>query len=318
MRTLTLIWAVIVCSLLGACSTSPYGRAQLTVPQPVSEVYSEVNMRLQLVTAADAKGKCVESECDASKEFELRVARLGERLADKAFEIYPELRERIGRFAFVIAEKAEPGTTSNDSGTVAIFSGTRVLELSDPALAFILAREMGHVIGRHHNENSATRIIVSVLAQVLLPVSGIFHALSLGASGAAAASATTATAATSATMATAATAASFLGSRVVIASYWPTQLSEADGIALTVLAPLGYDPQETAEALAAADRRLDDSSWPRDLRVSAGHVAQIAQGPRPDRERLAQLAGSTPLKLTYVIDEPSAKAPAPNPQPLIR
>ena len=191
-----LIWPILICSLLGACSTSPYGRSQLTVPQPVSEVYSEVNMRLQLATTADARYKCAESECDASKDFEMRVARLGERLADKAFELYPDLHERIGRFEFVISDKAEPGTTSNASGTVVVFSGTRALELSDPALAFILAREMGHVIGRHHNENTATRIIVSVLAQVLLPVSGLFRALALlpAASSAAAASATTATA----------------------------------------------------------------------------------------------------------------------------
>jgi hypothetical protein len=293
--------------LLGACSTSPYGRSQLTVPQPVSEIYSEVNMRLQLATTADARYKCTESECDASEDFEMRVARLGKRLADKAFELYPDLRERIGRFEFVTSDKAEPGTTSNASGTVVVFSGTRALELSDPALAFILAREMGHVIGRHHNENTATRIIVSVLAQVLLPVSGLFHALALlqGASSAAAASATMATA----------TAGSFLGSRAVIATYWPQQLAGADTIALTVLARLGYDPQETADALAEAEQRLaGDSSWPQDLRASSGHVAQIAQGPRPDQERLAQLAGSAPLKLTYVIGNPSADATEPSPQ----
>jgi predicted Zn-dependent protease len=301
-----LIWPILICSLLGACSSSPYGRSQLTVPQPLSEIYSDVNMRLQLATTADARYQCAESECDASKDFEIRVARLGERLADTAFELYPDLHERIGRFEFVTSDKAEPGTTSNASGTVVVFSGTRALELSDPALAFILAREMGHVIGHHHNENTATRIIVSVLAQVLLPVSGLFHALALlpAASSAATASATTATA----------TAASFLGSRAVIATYWPQQLAEADTIALTVLARLGYDPQETADALAEAEQRLGDSSWPQDLRASSGHVAQIAQGPRPDKERLAQLTATKPLKLTYVIGNPSAGATEPSPQ----
>jgi predicted Zn-dependent protease len=301
-----LIWPILICSLLGACSSSPYGRSQLTVPQPLSEIYSEVNMRLELATTADARYQCAESECDASKDFEIRVARLGERLADKAFELYPDLHERIARFEFVTSDKAEPGTTSNASGTVVVFSGTRALELSDPALAFILTREMGHVIGHHHNENTATRIIVSVLAQVLLPVSGLFRALALlpAASSAATASATTATA----------TAASFLGSRAVIATYWPQQLAEADTIALTVLARLGYDPQETADALAEAEQRLGDSSWPQDLRTSSGHVAQIAQGPRPDKERLAQPTATKPLKLTYVIGYPSAGTTEPSPQ----
>jgi len=100
----------------------------------------------------------------------------------------------------------------------------------------------------------------------------------------------------------------------VIATYWPQQLAGADTIALSVLARLGYDPQETADALAEAEQRLDDSGWPQDLRASSGHVAQIAQGPRPDKELLAQLAASEPLKLTYVIGNPSAGATEPNPQ----
>jgi hypothetical protein len=302
-----------LCASLQACSTSPYGRAQLTVPQPVSTVYSEVNMRLQLVTMFDSKTQCAESECDATKAFDLRVASLGEILSAKAFELYPEARERIGQFEFVIAEKAEPGTTSNAGGTVVIFGGTRALDLSDPALAFVLAREMGHVIASHHNENTATKIIIGVLAQVLLPVTGIVRSLALipGASSAAAATATTAsaTAGGSAAAVTAtATAASFLGSRAVISAYWPKQLEEADSIALTVMARIGFSPQDTADALAAVEERLGDSSWPQDLRVSSEHVAQIAQGPRPDKERAARIAGSAPPKMTFVDAAPAADA----------
>jgi len=311
-RTHALIWPLLACSLFGACSTSPYGRSQFTVPQSLSSVYSEVNMRLQLVVTADAKGKCAESECDAREGFELRVASLGERLAGKAFEVYPDLHERIGRFEFLIADKAEPGTTSNASGTVVIFSGTRALDLSDQALAFILAREMGHVIGSHHNENTATKIWMSVLAQVLLPVSSIFRTFALlpGASSAAAASATTATASTGAAAAltATATAASYLGAKAVIASYWPQQLGEADTIAMTILARLGHEPQETADALAATEQRLDQSSWPQDLLASSRHVARIAQGPRPDKARVAQRSASGRLKLTYVVGDPSAIA----------
>jgi predicted Zn-dependent protease len=269
-------------------------------------------MRLQLVATADEK-TCTGSECDAKIGFELRIARLGELLSAKAFEFYPDLRQRIGQFEFVIAEKAEPGTTSNAGGTVVIFGGTRALELSDPALAFVIAREMGHVIARHHNENSATKIIVGILAQVLLPVTGIVRALAFipGASSAAAATATT-TAATAggsaAAMTATATAASYLGSKLVISSYWPTQLSEADFIALTLMSRVGYDPQGTADALAAALGRMDDSSWPRDLRASSDHVAQIVQGPRPDKERMSRISGSAPPKLTYAGGDPPAGA----------
>ena len=305
MRVLTRSAVILLCAALQACSTSPSGRTQLTVPQQVSSVYSEVNMRLQLVTTADAKSKCADNDCDSRKEFDLRVARLGEQLASKSFELYPDLRERIGQFEFLIAEKGEPGTTSNAGGSVVIFAGTRSLELSDPALAFVLAREMGHVIARHHNENTATKIIVGVLAQVLFPVTGIVRSLALipGASSAAAATATTAgaTAGTSTAAITAtATAASFLGSKAVISAYWPQQLKEADAIALTVLARMGFDPQTTADALGAVEARLDESSWPRDLKASSNHVAQVAQGPRLDKERAAQILNSAPPKLTYV------------------
>ena len=311
MRLSSCSLAILLCAALQACSTSPYGRSQLTLPQDFSSVYSEVNMRLQLVTTADAKTKCAEHECDASKEFDLRIARLSEVLAEKAFELYPELRERIGRFEFVIAEKAEPGTTSNAGGTVVVFGGTRLLELSDPALAFVLTREMGHVIARHHNENTATKLIVGVLAQVLLPVSGIVRSLALipGASSAAAATATTASATAGgnvAAMTATATAASFIGSKAVISAYWPKQLEEADSIALTVMARVGFSPQATADALAAIENRLSDSSWPRDLRASYEHVAQIAQGPRPDKERVARNAASAPPKLTYIGENPAA------------
>lgn len=302
------IWPILICSLLGACASSPSGRSQFTLPQPVSEIYSEVNMRLQLATTSDARYQCAESECDANKEFEMRVARLGQQLAEKAYALYPDLGERIERFEFVTSDKAEPGTTSNASGTVVIFGGTRALEPSDPALAFILAREMGHVIGRHHDENTATRIIVSVLAQVLMPVTGLFRALAQlqTASSAATASTTTATA----------TAASLLGSHAVIATYRPQQLAETDTIALTLLAHLQYDPQETADALAETEQRMDDSGWPQDLRASSGHVAQIAQGPRADKERLAQLAASRPPKLIFAIGNPPAGAIEPGPRAL--
>lgn len=310
------IIVLFLCAVLQGCSTSPYGRSQLTVPQQVSSVYSEVNMRLQLVTTADAKSKCAESDCDSRREFDLRIARLGAALAEQAFALYPDLRERIGQFEFLIAEKAEPGTTSNAAGTVVIFSGTHALQLSDTALAFVLAREMGHVIARHHNENTATKILVGVLAQVLLPVTGIVRSLALipGASSAAAATASTASATaggTAATMTATATAASFLGSKVVIATYWPKQLEEADSIALTIMARGGLGPQDTADALAAIEFRLDDSSWPRDLRASSEHVAQIAQGPRPDKEKAARILDSIPPKLTYVGDAPAQEGRSP-------
>lgn len=302
------VWPLILsCTMLGACSTSPHtGRAQFTVPQPLSAVYSEVDMRLQLVSVADAKYQCTESECDARKNFEMQVARLGARLANIAFEAYPKLNERIKQFEFVIAKKSEPGTTSNASGTVVIFLGTRMLDLSDEALAFIIAREMGHVIGRHHDEHTATSILFSALAQVLSPLTSVLRSVALlpGASSTAtaASASTSATATASATV----TAASFVGSRVAIASYWPKQLREADEIALGMLARMGHDPQSTAAGLKTAEKHLNDSRWANDLLTSSKRLAQTAQAMRQEKEQAARLVATEPL--SYGIDQLPAEA----------
>lgn len=303
-----LMYSLAACTVLGACTTSPHlGRSQLTVPQQLSEVYSEVDMRLTLVTSPNSRFRCAESECDAMQEFDFRVARLGQRLAVTAFDSYPELRDRIRKFEFVVADKTEPGTTSNAGGMVVILRGTNMLDLSDEALAFVIAREMGHVIANHHNENTATSFMASVVATILMPVSSIFRVFSLlpGASSAAAASATTATATTTATAAAsaAATAASFVGSKVVMASYWPQQLQEGDLIALHLAARLDYAPQDIADGLERTEEILGRDGWAKDLRISSENIAEIAQGPRLDKDGPARLAGRKPFNLTYVAGQ---------------
>ena len=144
------VWFVVLVSmLLGACATSPQGRMQVAMPSSVSAVHSEVGMRLSLVSAADTPSPCIGVECRLDHAFDQRVLRLGARLAQSAYEIYPDLTERFSRFEFVIAEKAEPGSASSAAGTVVIFRGVQKLRLDEEALAFLIAREMGHVIGRH-------------------------------------------------------------------------------------------------------------------------------------------------------------------------
>lgn len=254
------VWFVVLaCILLGACATSPQGRVQVTVPPSISAVHSEIGMRLNLASAADTPSSCVGVECRLDRAFDQRVLRLGARLANSAFEIYPDLTERFSRFEFVIAEKAEPGSASSAAGTVVIFRGVQKLRLDEEALAFLIAREMGHVIGRHHDEDSATSILFSIAAQVLFPVANLIRG--------SAALIQTASAA-----ATASTAASFIGSRMVIASYKLDQLREADAVALNLLAGLGWNRGEIADALAAGTQVAGDDRWSKDLRISAREV----------------------------------------------
>jgi hypothetical protein len=230
----------------------------MTVPTSVSAVYSEVDMRLSLVTESNPVSPCTGAECELDRDFDQKVLRLGTGLAKSAFAAYPDLATRLDKFEFVIAEKANPGTVSNASGKVVIFRGVQKLHLGDETLAFLIAREMGHVISRHHEENSATKIMFSVLAAMFIPVSNIISGSAALVQTASASSMYTAVAST----------ASYLGSKLTIESNKLDQLQEADLIALNLLGRMGWQRSDVAKALATSTRVMGDDSWSNTLRNS--------------------------------------------------
>lgn len=234
----------------------------MAVPPQVSNAYSEMDMRLRLIVEADVKSPCAGEECDLNRAFDQRIVQLGERLAKSAFETHIDLSERITRFEFLVAEKSEPGSASSAAGTIIIFRGVQQLSLNDEALSFLIAREMGHVIGRHHDKNSTTSIVISALAQVLVPIANVFR-------GAAALIETTPVT-TSMT-----TASSVIGSRAVIENYKSSQLYEADTIAINLLARQGWDRGRVAAVLAASTQPKEDNSWSREFQLSSMKVSQI-------------------------------------------
>jgi predicted Zn-dependent protease len=288
------------------CATSPEGRTQLVAPAPLqgfSAVYSEFDMQLQLVTATDAPS-CKEAECAADRAFDQRILALGKRLADIAFRQHPDLHLRFPRFDIVVADKADPGAASSAGGTVVIFRGVRHLELDDAALAFILAREMSHVIAGHHDENVTTSILVALAAQILFPV------LNLGAliSGSAATTAAT-TAASSAVATTAvASAASFAGSRALRASYRPQHVIEAEAIAMKLLVAAGWDGHEVSDQLQSLRPALaDEPGWVVELRESTQRIAVLLQGPpMPETAGISAQVAPTP---PFVLPPPMISKP---------
>jgi Zn-dependent protease with chaperone function len=259
--------AAVVVALLAACTASPHsGRAQLVAPGPVGVAYSELNMELALVTVRTGA-----ATLDAREAFDQRVARLGVALAAAAFSQFPLLGRRFERFEFIIAEKDELGTVSSSSGRVALLRPVSTLAASDAALAFVMAREMAHVIADHHGENTGASLIVSGLALLLLPLTGIANAvgaLFAPAGGAAAASSASPFAANIAT-----SAASFVGTQVVVLSYRSTQVEEADAIALQLLAPLCYTPRGIAAAFEGAPFPAEPNRWAATLQGSIRRVA---------------------------------------------
>ncbi|MFH1870626.1 MAG: M48 family metalloprotease [Pseudomonadota bacterium] len=259
-----------------ACATSPGGRTQVVAPaalQGFSAVYSEFDMNLQLVTAADAPS-CVAAECLADRAFDQRILALGRRLADTAFRQHADLQLRFPRFEFIVADKLDAGAASSAAGTVVIFRGVRRLELDDAALAFVLAREMNHIIAGHHDENVTTSILVAVAAQIFLPV------LNIGSLFSATSAAATTAASSTATTSAVASVASFAGSRVLRANDRPLQVREAEAMAMSLLAAAGWDGREVSDQLQALRPALqEEAEWTAELRESTLRIASLMQGP---------------------------------------
>ena len=296
---LRVVSILLVSGLLSACANSPETRKQLlTTPglQEFSAVYSEFDMRLQLVTAADAPA-CKEAECVADRAFDQRILVIGRRLADAAFRQHADLHLRFARFEFVVADKRDPGAASSAAGSVAIYRGVRQLELDDAALAFVLAREMSHIIAGHHDENVTTSVLVGIAAQILFPFLNLPSLISGGAATTAAATSAASATATTMTTTAVASAASFAGSRALRATFRPQQVIEAEGIAMDMLAAAGWDGREVADQLQAMPAQLPDGpGWTEELRDSMRRIASLMQGP-PHLDAAAISAQMVPMSV---------------------
>ncbi|OGA05044.1 MAG: hypothetical protein A2W68_08230 [Betaproteobacteria bacterium RIFCSPLOWO2_02_64_14] len=275
------------CALLGGCAIAPeYGRTQLTAPAPVSAVYSEMNLQLSLVTAAGESLRCPQPGCGASEPFDQRIAWIGPELAKAAYQVFPDLGDRIKGFEFVVADKSEPGTLSGSMGRIIILRPVSSLSPNDVTLAFIVGREIGHVIAKHHEENTAVSLIVSGLVQLLIPAANVARLftnafLSSGAFANFAAGASV-------------TATSFIGSRLVVTSYRPVQRDEADAIALKLLSHLGFDAPAVAAAFASVNLKLPATDWTSGLRAS---VERLSPQRRPGRSVLVDSKAGAPQGL---------------------
>lgn len=234
------------------------------VPDSISDIYSDVDMRVRLATKPNA-APCEVESCSLYQAFDARVQQLGAQLTATAYTVYPTIKKRVPQFVFSVIDKKDMGTASNGAGKVVIFRGLQQLELSDDALSFILAREMGHVIGKHHTKNTSTKLIISALASIAFPALAVISASS------AAAQATTAT-----TLLTSAasTATSMVGSEVALAKMKPSQLVESDEVALKLLTNQEWDMHSAASVLQFDD--VGTNGWTLDLQVSQQYLQHLA------------------------------------------
>ena len=230
-------------------ATSNAIAAEVPVPSGISDLYSDIDMRVRLSTKASTLA-CMAEQCAENSAFDARVGAIGRYLSKAALMVYPQKRQVIDNFNFSVADKLEAGTASNNKGQIVIFRGVQSLQLSDDALGFVIAREMSHVLAGHHVTNTSTKLIISALATVLFPAIAI-----IGASGAAAQVSTVAS-----------TATSMVGSEVVMARMKPTQLNQADEMARNIMEKSDWDMRSVESVL-----RQDDAikgAWMLDLQAS--------------------------------------------------
>lgn len=270
---------VFASAFLGACATttSQSGRTQFVVPKQVGAAYSEIELQAMLTLAPDSAcaAKTADKACEAAVTFRRQVQQIASRLGRAARDMRGELGRPVPYFQVMVPAKEEQGTLSSAGGTVVVFDGLRSLDFQEPALAFIVAREMGHVLAEHHEENSATSLMMSVAITLALPMANLLRgAAAVSTTTAATATATTSVAATAAT-----TAASVAGTRVLKSLYRPEQLREADLLALRLMVRAGWTPMEVADALQAAAPRLKEEGWMEELLVSKQRLDQITMGP---------------------------------------
>jgi predicted Zn-dependent protease len=246
------------------------------VPESISDAYSDIDMRLRLAAKPSA-APCVAAACELNREFDARVQQMGEKLAASAYVLYPTLKKHVEQFSFAVVDKEAAGAASNGNGKVVLFRGLQSYQLTDDALGFVMAREMGHVIGNHHHKNSSTKLIISAIATVLFPAAGIIGISS---------TATQATTATTLLTSAATTATSMLGSEVAMAKMKPNQLIESDEIAINLMNYQAWDMQSAADMLQfdadeiksekiGVEKNSAENSWLQDLQVSDARLQTI-------------------------------------------
>jgi hypothetical protein len=174
-------------------------------------------------------------------------------LQASAYNLFPKEVARVGAFDVFVADSREISVMSSATGRIALNAGFADLAPTDDWLALVLAREMGHVLAGHHDNNSTASILTSVLMNILLPGSSLIKS-----------------------------AASFAGSHLASASGQERQLGEADKLAIQLLEGAGYTTRSLALNLALGPgvSRLGNTKWAEGFVTSSR--ALVARGrPQP-------------------------------------
>ena len=247
-------------ALLSGCATHPItGREQILALPAVQTVYADVGFALSAGGERIAASPPCEPDCGRAEDPAVlagRVERIGARLEVTARGMAPDLFERIAEFQFEVNDGLGVGTGSSASGRIALGSGLAGLEPTDTVVAFLIAREMAHVIARHAEEDSGASLVLSALGVLLLPGLNVIVRF----------------------------VATTAGANALTRSWAKEQQREADEIAVALLERSGVPVLSVALDLESGVRRarLPDDDWGARYRESTRRVSlKAAAAPAP-------------------------------------
>lgn len=241
---------------LAACTTTPIGERARIIEIPLAAVQSDVEFVIaktsQPYLACAEDLSCLNKlRPMADETFEQEVARIAGMLQLAALKLYPDLgwctaKATGGCFAVQVVADDAPGSSSSASGRIALNGGLERWQAHEEVLAFVIGREMGHVIARHHQERSSVSMVTSALLNLVIPGSGLLKSLLCTA-----------------------------GAQLAAASNRKVQAMEADAIASRLLKGAGYRLREVSSSLLVAPPLVDENTWSKGFGRSA--MALIAE-----------------------------------------
>ena len=228
------------------CTIALPGLAQQAAPEAKSSSLPSLHSDLKFSVFAPARlDTSSVNPADAALDLKQQIIRVSAGLQQAAHGLYGSKMKTLGAFDVYVADSAEAETLSSATGKIALYAGLAQLTPSDEWLAFVIAREMGHVLAGHHDDNSAASIITSVIMNLIVPGSSLLKS-----------------------------AVSLVSSQTAAAAGAERQVREADEIGLRLLEAAGYRLRGLAQTLAAgpAAERLGSGSWARAFQQSASGI----------------------------------------------
>lgn len=184
---------MLVLILLSGCTVNPItGRDQMVMVPAAQIAYADADFSLTAGAKRIAASRACTENCASVQRrvlFAGRVRIIGTQLAIAAHKMTPELFERIGPLSIEVDDDLGVATASSAGGRIMIGAGVAGLESSFPAtgvdgraglesglgglepsdvlIAFLLAREIAHVIARHAEEDSGASLAVSAVGMLI-------------------------------------------------------------------------------------------------------------------------------------------------------